>query len=355
MSTSVTTFRPTRMLAVAASLTVGLSLAACGSDASTKSTAAPDAAGFPLTMSNCGREITIDSPPERTVSLNQGSTEILLSLGLADRMVGTATWTDPVLEQLAEANESVPRLADQAPSYERVLDANPDFVTASFANTFGEGGVTTPEALEKLGVGAYLSPAECLKDNEGDGDGERESALEIDAIFQEITELSKIYGVPERGTDLVADLQQRMAAAESSAKDNGVSVLYWFANSESPYIAGCCGGPGIISRALDLKNTFDDTTEEWPQINWETIADRNPDVLVLGDLTRKSQTAETGAAKIDYLKKNPVTSQLDAVKNDRFILLTGAELNPSIRTVYALENVARQLTELGLTGPGSAK
>lgn len=306
-------------------------------------------------MTNCGREITVDAPPARTVSLSQSSTEILLSLGLADRMVGTAGWTDPVLQQLAEANESVPRLADQAPSYERVLDADPDFVTASFASTFGEGGVTTPDALKKLGVGAYLSPAECLKDNEGDGDGKRESALEIDAIFTEITELATIYGVPERGTALVADLERRMAAAESSAKDNGVSVMYWFANAESPYIAGCCGGPGIISRALGLSNTFDDTTEEWPQINWETIADRNPDVLVLGDLTRKSQTAETGAAKIDYLKTNPVTSQLDAVKNDRFIQLSGAELNPSIRTVYAMENVARQLAELGLTGTGTSK
>jgi iron complex transport system substrate-binding protein len=342
--------RSARMLAVGTSVTLALSVAACGSDDTTSdNTSASVADGFPLTMTNCGREITVDEPPERTVSLNQGSTEILLSLGLADRLVGTATWTDPVLDSLAAANKTVPRLADQAPSYERVLDADPDFVTASFANTFGEGGVTTPEALAKLGVGAYLSPAECLKDNEGDGDGERDSVLEIDAIFQEITELSQIYGVPDRGDALVADLKARVNRAEAAARETGVSVLYWFANAESPYIAGCCGGPGIISRALNLKNTFDDTTEEWPQVNWETVADRNPDVLVLGDLTRKSQTAETGRAKIEYLKNKPVTAQMDAVKNNRFIQLTGAELNPSIRTVYAMENVAQQLTNLGLT------
>jgi iron complex transport system substrate-binding protein len=348
-------FALTRTLAIGAGLAVSLSLSACGSEAPAKEADPVRVAGFPLTIDNCGRQITIDSPPRRTVSLNQGSTEILLSLGLADRMVGTAGWTDPVLESLDAANASVPRLADQAPSYERVLDADPDLVTASFANTFGEGGVTTPEALSKLGVGAYLSPAECLKNNDGDGDGERESALEIDAIFQEITELSQIFGVPERGEQLVADLRARLAAAEAGAKDSGLSVLYWFANAESPYIAGCCGGPGIISRALDITNSFDDTTEEWPQINWETVADRNPDVLVLGDLTRKSQTAETAAAKIRYLRTNPVTAQMDAVKNERFVLLTGAELNPSIRTVYAVENVATQLAELGLTEPGSGR
>lgn len=325
-----------------------LPLAACGSDTTrTSEPTKASGAGFPVTMSNCGRDITIDQAPERAVSLNQGSTEILLSLGLADRMVGTATWTDPVLPDLQQANDTVARLADNAPSKERLLDTNPDFVTASFANTFGEGGVVTPDELDKLKVGSYLSPAECLKDNEGDGDGQRSGRLEIEAIYQEITELSKIFGVPDRGAALVADLKQRMASANKGVEN--VSALYWFANAESPYLAGCCGGPGIISRTLDIKNVFDDSTEEWPQVNWETVADRNPDVVVLGDLTRKSQTAETGRAKIEFLKKNPVTREMDAVKNDRFVLLSGAELNPSIRTVYAVENVVKQLNALELT------
>ncbi len=63
--------------------------------------------GFP-TVHNCGRDVVIDAPPARAVSLNQGSTEILLSLGLADRVVGTATWTDPVRADLAAANARVP-------------------------------------------------------------------------------------------------------------------------------------------------------------------------------------------------------------------------------------------------------
>ncbi|WP_406028767.1 ABC transporter substrate-binding protein [Nocardioides sp. NBC_00850] len=324
-------------------------LAGCAADQSSGAQqAAADTAGFPLTLTNCGREITLEAPPERVVSLNQGSTEILLSLGLADRMAGTATWTDPVLGSLAADNEQVPRLAENAPSYERVLEAEPDFVTASFISTLGEGGVTTPEDLGKLGVGSYLSPAECLKDNEGDDDGTRHDPLEIDTIFQEITDLARIFGVPERGEELVADLTKRLATARTEAPAGEVSAMYWFANSESPYLAGCCGGPGIIGRTLGVENVFDDTTDEWPQINWETVAERDPDVIVVGDLTRKSQTAETARAKIDYLKSNPVTARMEAVRNDRFVTLSGAELNPSIRTVYAVENVADQLADLDL-------
>ncbi|MFD7078298.1 ABC transporter substrate-binding protein [Nocardioides sp. NPDC059952] len=341
--------RTIRTLTASTVLVLGSTLAGCAADQpSGTQQAAAGTAGFPITLTNCGREMTLDAPPERVVSLNQGSTEILLSLGLADRVVGSATWTDPVLDSLAAANEDVPRLAENAPSYERVLETEPDFVTASFASTLGEGGVTTPENLEKLGVGSYLSPAECLKDNEGDDDGTRHDALEIETILGEITDLARIFGVPERGEELVADLSRRLENAESEAPAGDVSAMYWFANSESPYLAGCCGGPGIIGRTLGVENVFDDTTDEWPQINWETVAERNPDVIVLGDLTRKSQTAETARAKIDYLKTNPVTSQMEAVKNDRFVTLSGAELNPSIRTVYAVENVAEQLADLGL-------
>jgi iron complex transport system substrate-binding protein len=128
-----------------------------------------------------------------------------------------------------------------------------------------------------------------------------------------------------------------------------VSVLYWFANAESPYLAGCCGGPGIITRALGLKNVFDDTKAEWPQVGWETVAERDPDVLVIGDLTRKSQTAESAQAKIEFLESNPVTREMTAVKNRRYVALSGAALNPSIRTVEGLEQVADALAEFGLS------
>lgn len=327
---------------------VVLLVGACSSEGTNPST--ESAAGYPRELENCGRPITVDAPPERIVSLNQGSTEILLSLGLADRMVGTSTWTDTVMQGLEEDNAKVERLSDSAPSMERVLETEPDFVTASFASTLGEGGVGTAEAFGKLGVPTYLSPAECEgKENEGDGDGARTELLEIDTIYREITDLAELLDVEDAGDDLVRSLEERVATASAKAPKEDVSVLYWFANSEAPYLAGCCGGPGIITRTLGLRNVFDDTKSEWPQIGWETVADRDPDVLVIGDLTRKSQTAETARAKIAYLESNPVTREMTAVKNKRYVALTGAALNPSIRTVEGLEQVADALVDLGLS------
>ncbi|MDQ0778810.1 iron complex transport system substrate-binding protein [Streptomyces aurantiacus] len=304
-----------------------------------------------VTLDDCGHTVRVESPPRRAVSLNQGTTEILLSLGLADRMAGTATWTDPVMKGLEKANAKVRRIADSNPSFERVLDADPDFVAASFESTLGKGGVATRDQFEKLGVPAYVSPSDCAgKDNTGDGDGARRKPLGIDAVYGEIRDLAEVFGVPERGDKLVSELQRRMKKATSGIDASDVSLLYWFANAQSPYMAGCCGAPGIITRELGAKNVFDDTHEEWPQINWETVADRDPDVLVIGDLTRKSQTAESAKKKIEFLESDPVTRNMTAVRKKRYVLVSGQALNPTIRTVEGVEQVASALREFGLAG-----
>ena len=156
--------------------------------------------------------------------------------------------------------------------------------------------------------------------------------------------------VADRGEEVIAGLRDRLDKATSGLDASEVSILYWFANSESPYLAGCCGAPGVITKALGARNVFDDTREEWPQVNWETVAERDPAVLVIGDLTRKSQTAETAAAKIAYLESNPVTSTMRAVRGKRFVALSGQALNPTMRTVEGVEKVAAALRDFGPLG-----
>ncbi|MGW3953198.1 ABC transporter substrate-binding protein [Streptomyces sp. NPDC004752] len=338
-------FRPALLF-----LTPALLLTACVGSGGASPDSGRSTVGYPRTIDNCGHEVTLKSAPEHAVSLNQGTTEILLSLGLGDRLAGTATWTDPVLKGLEKANASVPRLAENTPSFEKVLDAGPDFVTASFVSTLGKGGVATREQFEKLGVPTYVSPSDCAagKDNGSGGDGSRGTPLTLDVVYGEIRDLARAFGVDERGARLVARLKERVRAATDGLDASGVSLMYWFANSQSPYLAGCCGAPGAITRAIGAENAFSDTHDEWPQINWETVADRDPDVIVLGDLTRRSQTAETAKAKIRFLETNPATRNLTAVRKKRYILLSGQAMNPSLRTVEGIERVAAGLRHLGL-------
>lgn len=305
---------------------------------------------YPMTIENCGHSVTVDAPPQRAVSLNQGSTEILLSLGLADRMVGTSTWTDPVRENLAAANAGVPRLADNKPSFEVILDTAPDFVSASFGGTLATGGVADRAQFDQLGVPNYVSPTDCegKTDASVNADGARTEPLRIDAVYKEIRELAAIFDVRDRGEAFVAELQQRFETASGAVNAAGVSLAYWFADTNTPYMAGCCGSSGIITHSVGAQNIFADTTNEWPQVSWESVLDRDPTALVLADLSRRSIDGDALDSKIAFLESNPVTRQLTAVRDRRYVVVNGADLNPSIRTIDGVEKTAAALTGWGL-------
>ncbi|RPA02483.1 ABC transporter substrate-binding protein [Gordonia sp. OPL2] len=344
-------------IVLAASALVFSGCGSTDSDSDDGSSAGAGAGGYPLSIENCGRTVTVDGPPERVVSLNQASTEILLSLGLADRMVGTATWTDPVRENLAAANASVPRLADTKPSLETVLNAEPDFVTASFGSSIGDGGTAGRDQYEKLGLPTYLSPTDngCSGQvsSASNADGARTTPYSMDSVYQEIRDLAAIFDVRDRGEKFVGELQDRYAKASGSTDAKGVSLAYWFADTNTPYMAGCCGSSGAITKAVGATNVFADTTDEWPQVTWETVADRNPTAIVMADLSRRSIDGDALESKIAFLESNPVTSQMQAVREKRYIIVNGADMNPTIRTVDGVEKVSAALQKWNLATPQS--
>ena len=337
----MTTRRTRRLLATFTALAL-VTLTGCGASEEV-STDAPTSAGegatrYPLVVENCGREETIDSAPQRVVSLDQNSTEILLSLGLGDRVVGTASWTDPVLESLADANADVPRLADNAPTYEVLLDTDPDFVTASFGRHFAEGGVVSRQRLDETGIASYLSPTDCDDGESVNGGAPRTTALTVDVLYTEIRELAEIFDVRDRGEALIAELTERASAATEGVDFGGRSVVFWFADTKTPYVAGSFGAAALLASATGMENVIS-STDDWPATGWETVVDDAPDILVVGDLQRDRFPGDRLDDKLDFLRSDPLTSTLDAVENDRIIALHGAEMNPSIRFVDGLEKI----------------
>lgn len=343
--------RSPRRSAVVAVALLAVTLTGCGASEKVES-AGPSTAGegktsYPLTVENCATSQTFESAPARVVSLDQGSTEILLSLGLADRIVGTASWTDPIRENLADANAKVHRLADNAPSYEAVMGTDPTFVTASFGRHFKkEGGVATRERFAETQTRSYLSPTDCEDGRAINGGGKRTRPLVIDALYQEITELAAIFDVPERGARLVADLKQRTAAAVAKVKATGLTTAFWFADTKSPYLAGGLGSANLLATTVGAKNTFADVADDWPATTWEAVVSRDPDVLVLGDLARNRFPGDRLDDKKAFLDSDPVTRTMGAVQAKRYIALHGAEMNPSIRLVDGIEKLADGLVAL---------
>lgn len=319
------------------------------------SLASAESTQYPLTVENCGRTITVEKAPSKTVSIGQGMTEVLYALGLADKVAGTAVWVGPVLPQFAEANSHIKRLADNDPSFESVVGLEPDLVTAEFEWHVGPmGSVGKREQFHDLGINTYISPADCVaKTNTNGGDGVRAELFTMDLIYREIDELSKIYDVQDKGQALIRDLKVREAEATASiagAKAKNMPIVFWFSSKETKgdaFIAGKNSAPAYILKSIGARNVVS-TEEEWPLVGWETIAEADPAVIVIATMDRRRYPADDPAVKLAFLQSDPVTSQMTAVKAKRFVMMDAQSMNPTLRTIDGIEVLAKAINQFGL-------
>ena len=308
---------------------------------------------YPLTLENCGSEVTFDKAPETTVTVGQAATEVLYALGLGEKVTGTSVWFTKVLPEFEELNAGVERLADNDPSFESIVAKRPGLVSVQYEWHVGpQGIVATREQFSDLGIPTYVLPADCVgKDNTKGSDGTRLEMYEMSSVYRGIEEMAQIFNVPERGTELVASLKARETAAIETAKALDLtdsSAVFWFSSAEmdiDPYVAGQAGAPAYMMEALGLRNVIE-SNEEWPTVSWETIARANPSVIVVARMERRRFEADDVEKKLEFLRTDPVASQMDAVKNDRIVILDAHAMDPSIRNISALETLAEALPAL---------
>ena len=293
--------------------------------------AAPAASAYPLSLENCGTDVTIEKAPERVLTIKSTSTEMLLALGLEDRLIGQAFPDGPVPDELG--GEDVPVVSDKVPGQESVLTLEPDLVFAGWESNFSADGAGDRATLESLGVNTYVSPAACKEAG-------KPVTLGFDDVFDQITEVGAMFDVPDAATELIAE--QRTALEEISPVSD-VSALWYSSGSDTPYVGAGSGAPQMILDAVGVTNIAADVDDSWTPFNWESVVDANPDVIVL--VVSDWGTAEK---KIGVLKANPATAKLDAVVNERFITVPFAATEAGVRNVEAATSIADQLEALGL-------
>jgi len=313
-----------------------LALASCAATAD-----APSAEGPTTTVSSCGLDLAVTAPPERAVALEQGATELMLALGLEDRMIGTSYLTDAVAPELADAYAQVPVLAEQYPTTEQLRAAEPDFAYSMRASAFGPEAGGAREELVELGVPAYLSSNDCedpalVTDEVG-----------FDQLFEEVDDLATIFGVEDRGDALVAEQRATLDAVEADASATGdPSVVWLYSTVEgAPIVAGANGLAHTLGELAGAENAFDDLDAQWAETTWDEIAQRDPDVLVLADLSR-GLAGDSAEDKIASLRADPVTAGLAAVQQDHLVAVPATELDPSVRSIDALQTLSTALVDL---------
>lgn len=312
-----------------------LALVACGSgdDTPTASAENPPAAAedAPLTIENCGIDVTVDGPPERAVTLNKPVTEILLALGLKDHIAAVAGEPDAyVAPQVADDFATVEILVDKDyPSLEALLGIEPDFVYAAYPSAYRDDALGSRDSFTELGIPTYLSVGRC--ENEPD-----DEAMSIEDIWFEIEQIGTVFGADDAATELVAEQRQQLDDTLESIGDlPRQSVFWWDMNTDAPFAGACCGAPAMIIETLGFENIFDDLGGHWADTSWEQVIERDPDLIVIADFGNGDIDT-----KLDFLHSDPTLSQLRAVQDEAIVTLPFAATTPGIQTVTAVGTLA---------------
>ena len=284
-------------------------------------------------IDNCGTDVTVTTAPERVIAIKSTSTEMLLALGLGDRIIGTGFQDGPVPEEWAADAASIPVLSDMVPGQEAVLEAAPDFIYAGWESNFSSDGAGERADLQDLGIATYVSPAACKEA------GYQPNPLTFDNVFSYIAEAGTVFGASEAADALITE--QRAALADIVADDTGKTALWWSSGDDTPYVGAGIGAPQLVLDTIGLTNIAADVDDTWTSYNWEAVIAANPDVIVLVDATWN--TAESKKAA---LLANPATANLDAAKNERYLVLPFAAGEAGVRTVEAAKDLADQLAKL---------
>lgn len=317
------------------SLTCALALAGCaGAPSEGGDGSSSDASAGPITYTSCGQERTLDEAPTAAVTLNQGATEVMLALGLEDRMAGTAYIDDGVSSRWQEAYDSVPVLAEEYPSLEQLLSVEPDLAYASYGSAFADDGVASEDELEQDGIGTYLSPFGCSDDAE-------RPETTFENVWSEIETVGSIFGVEDTATELVDGQRQQLDEVREQASGEGMDILWYDSGDDTPFVGAGEGGPQLLIDAVGGTNIFADLEGGWADGSWEDVVDAEPDVIVVPDAAWSS-----AEEKVEHLESDPVLSELDAVQQDRIVEITYSQATPGATMVEGAQSLSDGLAEL---------
>lgn len=289
------------------------------------------ATSYPLTLSNCGIDVVLDKAPMRVVTIKSTATEMLLALGLADKIVGIAFQDAPVPATWAAAAAGLLVLSDKLPSQEVVLETEPDLVYGGWESNFAADGAGERPALAGLGIASYVSPAACRSI--------KPIKLTFDELFNEFSEVGAMLDADDAASALIQE--QKADLATLTRDPRGLTAVWYSSGTKTPYVGAGSNAPAMMMEAIGLNNVMDDVDDGWVSASWEAIVDANPDVIVLVDAAWNS-----AEQKRQLLVENPVTSQLDAVINQRYLVVPFPASEAGVRTVGATLDMARQLAAI---------
>lgn len=254
-----------------------------------------------------GDAIILRATPQRVVSLNPATTDLVFALGAGDRLVGRTHWDAYPVEAL-----KVPDLGSGIrPNIEAVLGAKPDLVLLYASND------NRPAARELRAAGVNTL------------------SLKIDHIadFHRAARiLGALLGDSARGAAVSDSVERTLRMIREKTRSLPKPTVFWHI-WDAPLIT--IGSGSYMHELVEIAggtNIYGDMPEPSPTVSIEDVLKRNPDFIISGP---------EGSPRI---AADPRWAEAKAVKSKHVLVVDTAIVGrPSVRLGEAAVSLAKLL------------
>ena len=274
----------------------------------------------PTTMQDReGNEFNVPKEVNTIISTAPSNTEVLVALGLADKLVAV----DKYSADVEGISEELPKIDFRNPDAEAIIALNPDIVIASGHNKVGD---EDPFALIKeAGIPVAYIP----------------SSYSIDGIYEDIEFIANLTNTEKKGKELVDSMKkevEKIKAIGDKITDKK-NVYFEIGAGSGLYTFGNGTFLNELIETVGATNIFADENS-WITVTPEAVIDANPDVI----LANSPGTNEAGLTAIEDIESRDGWDTITAVQNgDVYSIDNNASSRPSQNVIKALKEIARAI------------
>lgn len=206
-------------------------------------------------IDDTGNAVTLAGPAKRIVSLAPHLTELLFSLHVGSRVVGTVRFSD-----YPEAAKSIPVLGDAfAISLESIVSSEPELVVAW--QTGGANNII--ERLRTLGIPVYVN-----------------EALDLKSIARSIKSLAVLVGKAGYGETLALKFEDEISRLQEVYAGTDKKVFFQISDQSLFTI----NDSHLIGQAISVcgvQNIFGDSPIPVPIVSKEGVLAADPEIIVI--------------------------------------------------------------------------
>lgn len=232
---------------------------------------------YPLTVDAYNAEgevvsVTFEKAPERITSTQFSITELLLKLGLKDKIVGIMDNDNAVAADLQAELDDLTSLGYKSTiSKEAILAADPDIVMGKATLMFTENAIGTVEDYMDLGINVYtlLSSVDVIDQS-------------LDNILKDIRTIGKIFDVQEAANAYADSLEEQLNAAleKVSAQTEGkdeMKVLLMAGFQDGTFAAFSSTMHSVMLKEVNAVNVLE---KGGNGLTMENLIALNPDAII---------------------------------------------------------------------------